>query len=114
MPDLHGIEINADLECEMDGRTVRIRSDGNRNVICFLPDAKTLFGLVKVFRGRIPIRALGKSLLLIGHTLEVHVAGNLIARFGRDADGRLLRLLGFGSTELKLRKIVSLALSRST
>ena len=114
MPELRGIEINADLECEMDGHSVHIRSDGYRNVVCLLPDARTLFGLRRVLRGRIPLRTLGQNLSLIGHTLDVHLAGKLIARFGHDADGRLPRILGFRSTELKLGQIVSLALSRAT
>jgi hypothetical protein len=114
MPDLSGIEINAELECEMEGHSLRIRSNGDRKVICLLPDAKTLLSLRRVFRRRIRLRTLGQNLSLIQHTLEVHIAGNLVARFGHEADGRLLRLLGFGSTELRLRQIVSLAVNRSS
>lgn len=113
MPDLRGIEINADLECEMDGHSVRIRSNGDGNVICMLPDANALFGLRRVLRGRMPLRTLGQSLSHVGHTLEVHVAGKLIARFGRDTGGRLLRPFGFGSTELNLGQILSLAFRRA-
>lgn len=84
MPDLRDTEINADLECEMDGHSVRIHSNGDGNVICLLPDANALFGLRRVLRGRISLRTLGQSLSQVGHTRSDRKPPRKHPRFAQD------------------------------
>lgn len=109
MPDPRLLQIDADLECELNGDILRIRSVRDRKLVCELPNAKTLFALKRI--GGKSLRKIGRRLSLIDQTLDVVVAGQLIARFGRDADSRLLSLMGVSSTELRLWKIAALVMN---
>ena len=52
MPDPRLLQIDADLECELDGNILRIRSDRDRKIVCDLPNVKTLFALGKLEANR--------------------------------------------------------------
>ena len=105
------VQIEADLECEWNGNILRIRSDRERKLVCELPNAKTLFALRRVGGKSTSLRKIGRGLSLIDQTVDVLVAGKLVARFGRDANSRLMCLIGAPSTELRLWKIAAMAMN---
>mgnify|MGYP006166707789 CR=1 FL=1 len=111
MPDLRLLQIDSDLECEFNGKRLRIRSERAGELICELPDAKTLFALRQIGGELKALRKIGRWLNLIEQTVDVLVDGKLIARFGRDANSRLLSVMGVPSTELRLWKFLTLVMN---
>ncbi len=111
MPDPRLLQVDADLSCEFNGNRIRIRSQRDRKLVCEFPNSKALFAMRKMGGKSKWLRELGRRLRLAEQTVDVLVGGELVARFGRDANGGLLRLVGVSSTELRLRKIAVLLLT---
>ena len=81
MSDQRGIAIHADLQCELDGRAVQVRTDGEGTLICSLPDMRTLRALRRFSKRPLPLRKIGQSLHEIEHNLEVCIGETTVARF---------------------------------
>ncbi len=110
MLDLRLLQIDAELACELNGNSLRIRSDGDRKLVFELTNVKSLFALRKIAGEVTSLRKIGCRLNRIEQTVEVLAAGQLIARFGRKANSRLLNLIRVRSTELRLWRLLTLVM----
>ena len=97
------IDIDASLECELDGQPLAVHaSDGL--IVINVETAKMARALIGHFRRNGKLRAtvarLTDGLLAISHRLELHVDEVIVASIGEGTDSGFLRLAGLQHVRL--------------
>jgi hypothetical protein len=109
------IHVIADLECELDGKAVSVRSTGRKTIVD-VPDVATGLNLIWLGSPRRCCRALRKIKRLLdsmSHVLELRVQGNTIGIIGHLEGNQFWRLLGLPALTLKPMAIVTETARRS-
>ena len=103
------INVVADLDCELDGKAVSIRSTGRKTVV-EVPDVATGLKLVGLGSPRDFFGLLHKLKRLLdaaSHVLELRVRGKTIGRVGYLEGSQAWRILGLPALTLKPVAIVT-------
>ena len=97
------LDVTADLECELDGTSVLVRSTGRKTVV-EVPDLATGLKLIQLgsprgfFKGLHDIKRLMDE---ASHRLELRVQGKTIGQVGHLEGSRIWRFLGLPVFTLK-------------
>ena len=105
MNDLPPLDIDADLDLQVDGETVRVRGTGPQ-VVVELPSLRAGAALMRSgpfqTRRRARLDLIDRLLRRAGLTAEVRLSGALLARLGTGSrPGAVARLLRLGALEVR-------------
>ena len=103
------IDVIADLTCELDGRSVSIRSSGRQTVV-EVPDVATGLELIRLGSPRGFFGSLHRWKCLLdtaSHRMEFRIRGRLIGRIGHLVGSQGWKIFGLPALTLKPLAIVS-------
>ena len=110
------VEIDAHLDCDVDGKSFSVRSSGRRTVV-EVPDMATVLRIVQLgsSRGNLreSIKRWKRLLDSTLHQVELQVRGRTVGALGYGVGSRMWRLFGLPQLALKAVAIVSVLLSVS-